>query len=244
MLRQVILAALLGGIAWGQTFEVASVKVNTTGERPSGDFKGDRLIMSNMPMMVLVAQAYGVANDKVAGPVWFNGEGYDIVAKLPPETTEAAYPAMLRNLLIERFKLEAHREQKIVPVYALLVAKGGPKLRAAAADSQTSNRCGVQGMVMTCKNQKTAMAELVRHFPRWMSMNWFDLPIVDQTGLTGTYDFDLSWTMARTIDQSVEPPAVSFFDALQEQLGLKLEQRKAAVERIVVDRIERVPVSN
>jgi len=67
---------------------------------------------------------------------------------------------------------------------------------------------------------------------------------VDQTGLSGFYDFSLSWTPTDSPNQSVEPPAMSLFDAIQDQLGLKLELRKAPVDRIIIDHIDRVPVEN
>ncbi|SPE32472.1 conserved exported hypothetical protein [Candidatus Sulfopaludibacter sp. SbA3] len=238
------IAALFCSVTFGQTFEVASVKKNTTGERPSGDAKGGQFTMFNMPMKVLIARGYGVTNDKVVGPDWLDTDGFDIVAKMPKDVTEQTLWVMVKNLLVERFKLAAHHEASPMPVYALVVAKNGPKLQPAAADSQTRDTCKADGRELTCKSQKSSMADLVRNFPRWMSRNWFDMPIVDQTGLTGVYDFSLTWTMTRRIDDNVDPPAYSFLDALQEQLGLKLEQRKAPVDRVVVDHMERVPTEN
>jgi uncharacterized protein (TIGR03435 family) len=85
------------------------------------------------------------------------------------------------------------------------------------------------------------MADLAKDLPRWGPRDWFDLPIVDQTGLDGVYDFSLTFTMTRNIDDAAD---VSLFDALQDQLGLKLERRKAPLDRIVVDRIERAPTEN
>ena len=70
------------------------------------------------------------------------------------------------------------------------------------------------------------------------------MPVVDQTGLHGVYNFDLTWTPTNRPDESIDPPGVSLFDALQEQLGLKLDQRKAPVDRIVIDHIERLPSEN
>src|SRR5690349_1852718 len=89
----------------GPAFEVASVKRNVTGERPSGDMKGDRAWMRNMPMRVLVARAYEVANDRVIGPDWLDTQAFDIEAKLPPGSKEQDFWPMVRNLLAERFSL-------------------------------------------------------------------------------------------------------------------------------------------
>jgi uncharacterized protein (TIGR03435 family) len=95
------------------------------------------------------------------------------------------------------------------------------------------------------------MEDLARNFPRWVSMDWFDLPIVDQTGLHGAYDFSLTWTLTSrredaraAASEAGEPGAVSLFDAVQDQLGLKLDQRKVPLDRVVIDHAERVPVDN
>lgn len=246
------LSVLGCGAAFGQAaaasapaFEVASVKRNTTGERDSGDAKGDRLTLRNMPMTVLIALAYQVPNDRVVGPAWLITDGFDIDAKLPPGATRETVWPMMQNLLAERFKLAVHRDQTPVPVYALVVGKSGPKLQEASAESRALERvrdmCSREDMKMTCQSRKSTMADLVRNLPRWMSHDWFDLPIMDQTGLAGSYDFTLTFTMTRNID---DPAGGSLLDAIQDQLGLRLERRKAPLERIVIDRIERIPTDN
>ena len=244
MLRTVALAALLAGTICGQTFEVASVKKNTSGERTAADGKGDRLNIYNMPLKFLVAMAWQVANDRVDGPAWTENEGFDIIAKPAPGATRDEVFAMLRNLLMERFKLEIHHEQKPVPVYALVVARNGPKLHPSAPGGARRTPCTRDGLQLTCQSQNSSMADLAQNLPRWVSMNWFGMPIVDRTGLSGVYDFSLTWIMTRTVDDTVAPPGLSLLDALQEQLGLKLEPQKAPLDRIVIDRAERTPVEN
>jgi hypothetical protein len=189
MLRAFAIAALLSGLTFGQTFEVASVKKNTTGERPSADGKGDRLNIYNLPLKF-------------------------IVAKPAPNVSRDTLFVMLQNLLAERFKLTIRREQKLMPVYALVVARNGPKLQPSAPGSNRRTPCTPDGRQLTCQSQKSTMADLAQNLPRWVSMNWFD------------------------------PPALSLLDALQEQLGLKLEQQKTPVDRIVIDHAERLPVEN
>jgi uncharacterized protein (TIGR03435 family) len=245
------LGALFSSLAYGQeatasvpAFEVASVKVNTSGAPASGDAKGDRLTLYNMPLKVIVARAYQVTNDKVTGPAWLDTDSYDIVAKFAPDTARRDLWLMLQNLLVERFKLAIHHEQQLVPVYALVVGKKGPKLLEASADSQRKSTCSRQGTQITCHNQMLTMADLAENLPRWVSRDWFGMPVVDQTGLHGVYKFDLTWTPTNRPDESIDPPGVSLFDALQEQLGLKLDQRKAPVDRIVIDHIERLPSEN
>src|SRR5271157_63653 len=164
-----VLGALLPGATFGQTaasapaFEVASVKMNTTGERPTGDLKGDRMTMYNMPMTVIIARAYQVANDRVVGPDWLVTQGYDIVAKVAPDTTADTLWLMLQNLLVERFKLAVHRDQSATPVYALVVGKNGPKLHEAAADSPRRPECSSEGRKLTCVGQKSTMVQLAQN---------------------------------------------------------------------------------
>ncbi len=115
MLRTMILAAFLAGPISGQTFEVASVKKNTSGERPAADGKGDRLNIYNMPLKFIVAMAWQMPNDRVDGPAWTENDGFDIVAKPAPGVTRDEMFAMLQNLLTERFKLALHHEQNPYP---------------------------------------------------------------------------------------------------------------------------------
>ena len=214
---------------------------------PKGDSNNGRLSLRNMPMFVLIARAYGVNFDQVAGPEWIRTERYDIDARFPPEAKSDTLWPMLQDLLAERFKLAVHRDRTPAPVYALVVAKGGPKLQAASTDSKTRDKCSGKDSQLTCVSRRSTMATLVRNLPRWMSRDWFDLPIVDQTGLEGTYDFTLTWTPTRRADDTTgasDPGFVSLFDAVQDQLGLKLERRKAPMERIVIDHIERIPTGN
>jgi uncharacterized protein (TIGR03435 family) len=238
------LVALSSAATFGQSFEVASVKVNTSGERPSESGKGDRLTMYNMPMRALIATAYQVPFDRVVGPNWLDTEGYDIVAKPAPDATREMLWPMLQNLLAERFKLAVHREQKVVPVWALVVGKQGPKLKESSDENQVKPGCGRQGVQLTCSSHRSTMARLAEDLHRWVSRDWFGLPIVDQTGLQGVYDFTLTWTPTPKPDEPGELSGVGLLDAIQDQLGLKLEPRKAPVDRIVIDHVERVPIEN
>ena len=254
----IVIGVLACGCVCGQTaaniptFEVASVKRNTTGERPSGDLKDDRFTMYNMPMRVLVARAYQVNNDRVVGPAWLDTDGFDIIAKLPPNPPENSLWLMLRNLLAERFQLKVHRDQTPVSVYALVVGKGRPRMHEAAPDSRRSQKCDPRDWPKeACQFQKMTVAELAESLPHLLPRNWFDAPLVDLTGLTGAYDFSLTWTVTdRPPDETAGAPenvsqgAPSLIEAIQEQLGLKIERRKAPADRIVIDHVERVPTEN
>jgi len=166
---------------------------------------------------------------------------------------------MLQTLLAERFKLVIHHDQKAVPVYALLVGKGGPKLKPSAPHDAGKKDCqrqgvvgGVPGMLQVTSTRMT-MADLAELLPD-TAPAYVDLPVVDLTELKGSYDFKLNWTgraalegRRRDADGNIitEPAGgLSMFDALQAQLGLKLESRKHPMPVIVVDHVERIPTDN
>jgi uncharacterized protein (TIGR03435 family) len=171
----------------------------------------------------------------LSGPAWLNFEKYDIIAKVPPDTPREQVTLMLRALLAERFMLTLHREYKDLRVYALVVARGGPKVKpTTAAEGSFTFRSGH----IVCK--ALSMSE----FANRLSGPVFKLgvPVVNLTGLTGIFDFALDWAPD---DIRVDDPASpSLYTAFQEQLGLKLEASKAPVEVLIVDHVERVPIEN
>jgi len=261
------LAALWCGAVFGQpaatplSFEVADVQVSKPGgPEPSGNFlPGGRVELHKVTMKEMIAAAYKVEDDMVAGgPDWLSADHFDIVAKANPKSTENDLRAMLQTLLVERFKLAVHQDKKVVQVYALVVGKGGPKLQESAADDSVKTGCKRDnpnepnrlGIRIACT--KMTMADFAEELPN-RAAAYIDLPIVDLTELKGAYDFKLVWTPKAALEGRKAPdgtvitePAggLSIFDALQTQLGLKLEQRKHPMPVIVVDRVERVPAEN
>ena len=166
---------------------------------------------------------------------------------------------MIQPILAERFQLKVHWATKELPVYALVVAKGGPKLKEAKPGDTYPNGLKSpdgprgRGMMRMQWGQLTAQALPVSALVKLLSEQQQDRLIVDQTGLSGVYDFTLKWTpegpqpamfkgdgggppQPKTTDESSEP---SLFTAMQEQLGLKLESRKAPVQVLVIDHVER-----
>jgi uncharacterized protein (TIGR03435 family) len=155
--------------------------------------------------------------------------------------------AMLRRLLAARFQLSFHREPKELPIYALTVAKDGPKLKASAAAPGTlpelintiypDEKGGVHVML-------PARNATLTQFAAMMQRAVVDRPVVDQTGLSGTYDFDLEWTPDESqfggqLPLSTESTKPSLFAAIQEQLGLRLTATRGPVAGLVIDRVER-----
>jgi uncharacterized protein (TIGR03435 family) len=197
----------------------------------------------------MVAMANHVRPDAVTGgPAWIDSDRFDIVAKAGQTTPPDDLRQMLQTLLAERFKLVVHQEPKMMPAYALVVGKSGPKLQASETGLLTDQRCvpgeGAVGQKhIACRH--ITMAVLAGQLQE-QSARDIDVVVVDQTGLSGAFDFKLDWTpAARTAAASTDPPAgPTIFEAVQEQLGLKLESRKLPLPVIVIDRVERVPVEN
>jgi len=231
-------------------FEVADVKVNDSGQvaiearvLPSG-----QISVRNIRMKELILQAYKAA-DVAGGPAWLDSERFDVVAKAPPNTTEDTLRLMLQSLLVKRVKLRVHQEQKTLPVYALVASARGFKLSPSAGAGQP--RCspgqGAEGMNHTvCTN--FTMADLANWLSTRIAPSFISRPVLDLTGLKGTYDIRLDWVPQPLVgnagDSADVPAGTTVFEALEKQLGLKLEQRRSPVPVIVIDYIERVSTEN
>jgi uncharacterized protein (TIGR03435 family) len=209
--------------------------------------------------MNLLATAFAVKEHQISGPDWLRNERFDVTAKLPEGATKDQVPAMLQTLLAERFKLTTHKDSKTLPVYALIVAKNGPKLHAAEGEGGMRMMMGPKGRQMTGKAPIGRLADMLS--------NMLDRPVIDLTEIKGTYDIDLLWSpdgseggggkMGMRVEGGprhdgggIEPKiegeadAPSIFTALQEKLGLKLDARKSPVDIITVDTLEKIPTEN
>ena len=252
-------------------FEVAAVRQNNSGQTFNtidDELPGGRFTATNVPLRSLIRRAYGIPETQlVDGPAWTRTERFDIDAKLerePPIVPDGELGERdfaLQSLLAERFKLVVRRETRVVPLYALMMAradrKPGPMLRSSSAD------CSPQAMpeqiAATRAGKPLACGTLVRS--GWIrfggrkmsdlaktlsSLPYIGRVVVDQTGLTGSWEFELRYTPDP--DQlppqpGGEPPAFdpngpSLFAAFQEQLGLKLDAQTGPVEVLVIDRVE------
>ena len=232
-------------------FEVADVKPNKSGEvRMAVDFEpGGKFSARNVPLKILIALAWRVRPDAITGPAWLGSERFDIVAKAGQTTPPDELRRMLQTLLAGRFKLAVHSDQKVGAAYALRVAKNGPKLQQAEAGLLTSRRCVPANSVpgrksVACQHMTMALfADTLQE----IAAKDIDVPVVDRTALSGAFDFTLAWTPA--VAPGAEPPAEgatgpTLSDALETQLGLKLERTKLPLPTLVVDRAERVPSEN
>lgn len=246
MQRVVVGAGLIAVLAVGARgqgkdsrpqFEVASVKRDGTGGRGSMDFSrgGDRFTATNMPLGAIILVAYNITARQLEGPMDAFSERYDIAAKADHPLNANTMLRMLQSLLADRFKLAIHRETREVPVYALTVGKGGPKLKPSEAAAGPRTPAGAGGTEVASGHisfQGESMADFAWALSRMAAIG--DRVVVDQTGLKGAYEFELRFE--RESPESLGP---SIFEAVQEQLGLKLVSTRAPVEFLVVDHVEK-----
>jgi len=257
------------------SFEAASVKVNKSGDNNTsvGPRPGGRFNAENAPLGLLITIAYQLQPFQVQGaPDWTRTDRFDIVAKLdgdPPPVPFGEPDRMmlaLRALLADRFKLAAHVEMPELPVYALVQARAdsklGPNIRPSSTDCEAiraaSRDAARQGRAIN-PNTQDRVACGVRNSNGRMQFGGYPLTlfanalanqvartVIDRTGLTGNWDFELTFTPERVRQQAlagnappeVDPNGPSIFTAIQEQLGLKLESTKGPVRVLVIDHVE------
>jgi uncharacterized protein (TIGR03435 family) len=261
------LALLVAGVALGQAtpkpleFEVASIKPHPPGENSSStNLVSGGVNATNVTLRQLIVRSYDIQDFQLlGGPAWINDDRWDIMARTPDfvmpqdpnsltdqqrKTIQAQMQERLRNLLTDRFGLAVRRETKEQPIYALVVAKNGPKLKATkekggnnGTNTNMSNGRGTA--IFTAVTTGVLSQQLARRTGR---------PVLDKTGLTGKYDFKLEWTaevgQPGAVDggpgaNASEPAGPTIFTAVQEQLGLRLESQKGLVEVIVIERVEK-----
>ena len=255
MIRTTLLILVSCLAAFAQAFDVAEVKVNKTGPGPvRAQLVNGQVRLTNGTMRLMIAAAYNVNPDAVKGaPDWVDSDRFDVAAKSTPEATEAQLRVMLKTLLIERFKLAAHVEEKPTAAYALVVAKGGPKLKESTAGKPTDQKCRPtdgppEQIHVACEH--ITMGDLAKNLPN-MAPRYITMPVVDKTELNGPWEFQLDWTpMAAPAGRGGDgAPTIetvggfTVFDALA-KIGLKLERAKLPVPVVVVDSVERLPVDN
>jgi uncharacterized protein (TIGR03435 family) len=314
----------------GLTFDVAAVKpaapinpaeILQTGKMPKFGMtvEGTRVDFAFVSMADLLRIAYDVKPFQIVGPDWMNNERFDILARMPEGATKEQVPQMLQALLADRFQVKVHRENREHGVYALVVAKGGPKLKESTPEPETpapaedqppqpntlgpnggtlnlgngtqmriENRSAATGMAATIRTRDNGTMRMNMSPDGQMQMEFskmtmaqfadtltplMDKPVVDMTELKGTYQAALALSMADLLavaaksgtlpagglpagnpfgargaapgqtPQASDPSSNAIFTSIQ-QLGLRLDSRKAPVEFIVVDHVEKTPTEN
>jgi uncharacterized protein (TIGR03435 family) len=229
-------------------FDVVTIKPSQTQAGRNWGFNGSHVHMNGGTLEGLIEISYGLhAKQILNAPDWFNSYRFDIdgVPNVEGRPTQDQIKGMFQDLLADRFKLVFHRDKKELAVYAITVAKNGPKLTKSGAAPTDPD-----GFLFRGLGDLNVRNETMADFAKGMQRSVTDKPVVDQTGLTDRYDFRLVWTPDETqfsglgmkvtppkTDDPSAPPALN--TAVQEQLGLKLEAAKAMTDVIVLDHVEK-----
>jgi uncharacterized protein (TIGR03435 family) len=222
----------------------------------------------NCPLTMFIMRAYGLnAAHPFSAPPWMDDQRFDLQAKMPADTTQEQFSLMMRDLLEERFKLVVHHEQRETPVYYLVIAKNGPKFKESAPYDAANEPPAAIGPSQPLRRDKDGIPVIPPgsgieiamanghsrlRLDKETTLRFAELiggplqrPVIDATGLKGKYDFMLSWVpelpRGAAADSNSGP---TLQDAIQAQLGLRLESKKAMVDVLVIDRAEKVPTGN
>jgi uncharacterized protein (TIGR03435 family) len=252
---QIVAVIALTSFTYGQatqpppSFDAADVHVSPKSANPNvqslgGFVRGGRYQFRNATMVDLIASAYGVEPEKVlGGPSWLETDRFDILAKAPASANNATAKLMLRSLLADRFKLVFHNEDKPMSGYVMTATKPGPQLKQAAAQGVTN--CNPQEAaphtILVCKN--ITMAIVGQVLLRQLDSATFDGPVADMTGLDGNWDFELKWTTRGAL-AAAGKDAIPLQEALEKQLGIKVEMQNRPVATLIVDSVNRKPSDN
>jgi uncharacterized protein (TIGR03435 family) len=263
-LRMTVAVLLTIGLARAQApaqdagllkFEVASVKPSppeARGGMARPEPGGLRYRGTNLPLRLYISSAYRIKGDQVVGaPGWVDTDRFDIEAQAQKPSSLDEFHLMTRTLLAERFHLRFHFETKEMPLYALTVDTGSPATGGAKLTLHDAANSGdpwiEQGMDMPLHARWTATSSSMELFAFRLA-SVMDRPVIDQTGLKGDYDFKLAYTMdlppnlpqnAMVNGQPIDTSGPSIFQAVRQQLGLRLDPRKGPVQVMVVDHVEK-----
>ena len=233
------------------SFDVATIKPSVPGAQGKGfGFRGGHFVTLNTDLNDLIAFAYGLHTKQIVNaPAWFGTELYDIEGKPDAEgrPNMKQMGIMVQKLLTDRFKLTFHRDKQELSVYVIGVAAGGPKMTKSTAGPDDPQGFGFRGLGdLNVRNMS------MKDFATWMQNGVMDRPVVDQTGLTDRYDFQLKWTpddsqfaAFRSVGATPPPPTddpkapPALYTAIQEQIGLKMGPAKAPDDVIVIDHVEK-----
>jgi uncharacterized protein (TIGR03435 family) len=253
-MKQALFAGLLAAVAAsGQRpeFDVASLKPVVldgadTYTANLGTYRNGLVTLTNTTLAECIRFAYDITSDDlVSGPEWIKNKGvrFDILAKTAPDTSRSHALLMLRTLLEERFKLVLRAEPRVLSYFALSAPNGEHKMKPAQEPPvEVKNSLGL-GHIYHNRITTLLLATLIARFTR--------TPVVDQTSIAGFFDVKLDWARDNTAPSAApnapapEPAdGPSIFEAVQKQLGLKLEKRKGPVDVLVVDHALQTPLAN
>jgi uncharacterized protein (TIGR03435 family) len=223
-------------------FEAADVHVSPPDATTSGAFlpKGRVEFRANT-MLHLIMTAYSVRIDQVSGgPSWLDTDRFDVIAQAASSPSQIEMRTMLQGLLAERFGLEIKREEKPMPVYALVLAGRPPK---ESAGGETECQTGSEDNVRTFTCHNVTIANLGQRL-QLATPGYFNLPTVDRTGLKGTYDCKLSYLPRAQLPPGAAGNNLSLFTAIEKQLGVRVERQTEPMPVLTVVRVNRTPSAN
>lgn len=252
-------------------FEVASVRHGRPGDFSAGGTGcpgagPTRCSIENYPLSSLLQVAYQIHAYQVSGPAWLDEQRFTVDAEAPAGTSQKQLSLMLRNLLIERFQIAAHFETKQITAYRLVVARGGAKLDKSPGPPRQPDQDSAKeaprikidpegypepppgrSFWMVVGNGRARwrfVDESMDDFAERIADGMIHKPTVNATGLAGKYDFLLSYSVAAMQPDAPPDSGETLLEAVQQQLGLKLETRKVPVDTLVIDHIEKIPREN
>jgi uncharacterized protein (TIGR03435 family) len=265
----IALAALLSGAAFGQAgnttsqtpvpetpalaFEAVDVHLSPKSRAPqylvTGGLRGTRYLIRTGTLLEMIALAYDLDNDKIlGGPTWLDLDRFEVAARAPAGSTPDQAKFMIQTMLAQRFGLKVHKDTKELPGVVLSIGSGGKHKMKPAADPAAGPNCqgqpqpaasdAVPMQVVTCRS--IPVDDLLRLIPNMANTNGKAL---DKTGLEGKFDFTIQWTPPSQLARA-GADGISIYDAVDKQLGLKLESGKVPQPVIVVDSANRAPTPN
>ncbi|AFL86457.1 Protein of unknown function (DUF3738) [Terriglobus roseus DSM 18391] len=264
LLPKLSILCVLSSAAWGQqpadikpaaakaAFTIADVHASPRVSFPnsdSGQLRGERYSLHQATLVDMIALAYGVKPEMVqGGPSWLELPRFDVTAKADPKTSDAELKRMLQALLADRFKLVVHKGEAPMPAFLLTAPSGKPKMqqskdgetKSCKADTTPPAPGEVPLFVLACTHMSS---EEIATFLSQAAGNFLTEPVLDQTGLEGAWDFTLSFTGPRERAKA-GAAAVSIFDAVEKDLGLKLELKTAPRLVWIVDSVTEKPTPN
>lgn len=259
----VVFAFFISGPTFGQPkpaparpgFEIADIHAVPYTNRSmfGGALRNGRYEVRRATLLDLIKTAYAIGPETIyGGPSWLDYDRFDVIAKAPPATPPATVRLMLQTLLADRFKLVLHKDTKPMPAYVLSLGEGQPKMNQAAGSGpigcttvpKPAEPGNPASTAIACRNvTMTTFAQSLRGISGGVPAGYLNIPGVDSTGLKGRWDFDLKWS-PRVYLPRQGPEEVTLFDAIDQQLGLKLESRNAPLPVLAVDSANEKPTPN
>ena len=240
-----VISGALG--AFGQpseppAFEVASVKASPSGEgmrvRPNVTTDPGSVTMTYMPLRAVIQWAYHMQTVQIIGPGWLDSSRYEITAKAAGPSSDDKLRQMMQTLLAVRFKLACHRETKEMQAYVVSIAKGGHKMKPSEGD-------GPMDLKPTGKGLNIAFTHVTLAQLAEMAGSPLQAVVVDQTGLKGEWDFTIdASTFAMQKPSDMEDAISMMIQVMNDQLGIKVEQKRVPAEVMIVEHVEKTPVEN